>query len=394
MSTNTLLTPTVIANELLMRFENNLAFAKNCDHPYDGQFNKIGDTYNLRDAVRFSAVDGPDITSTIADVTEYSKPLVITTQKTVPFSFSSKDLKLTVDRFADRYLDSAAVALANAFDVAGLTAAYQKTFNSVGTPGATPATAAVILSAGQKLDNNACPIDGNRYLCVNPAAQASIVGAFTTLFNSQSAISSQYSRGRMGTALGFDWTMDQNVRNHANGAGASYAVNAGSQTGATLTVKTGTGALPKGTVFTAAGAYAVNPVSGDAYPDLQQFVVTADYVGGAGNVSIYPSIVTSGPYKTVSASPDASGAITIIGSASTSYPQNIAYHKKAFVYAMVPLEVPQGVHMAKTVTNPDTGVSIRMVSDYNVLTDIFVTRCDIMYGWAAPRPEWACRIWG
>ena len=40
---NTLLTPTVIANELLMRFKNNLAFASGASHEYDARFNKIGD---------------------------------------------------------------------------------------------------------------------------------------------------------------------------------------------------------------------------------------------------------------------------------------------------------------------------------------------------------------
>jgi hypothetical protein len=42
--------------------------------------------------------------------------------------------------------------------------------------------------------------------------------------------------------------------------------------------------------------------------------------------------------------------------------------------------------------DPDTGCSVRVVSDYIVTTDKFVTRCDVLYGHAAQRPEWAVRV--
>ena len=70
----------------------------------------------------------------------------------------------------------------------------------------------------------------------------------------------------------------------------------------------------------------------------------------------------------------------------------MAYHKSAFVLGMAPLEVPKGVHYAANQTDPDTGCSIRMVSSYDILNDLFVTRCDVLFGWAAQRPEWACKV--
>jgi P22 coat protein - gene protein 5 len=399
---NTLLTPTIIANELLMRFKNNLGFAKTVAHDYDGKFDKIGDTYNLREPVRFTTGTTADITSAIQDVTESSIPLTITTQRVAAFQFTSKDLTLTVDRFADRYLNSAAVALANAFEVDGLSKAYQNTANLVGTPGTTPATAKVILDAGAMLDNNACPVDGDRYLCVNPSTQASMVDTLKGLFQSSNDIAQQYRKGRMGEGLGFDWGMSQNIRVHTNGTQGGSPLFAGAQTGSSIATDGWTpGATIKaGTVFTlqttgsAAKVYAVNPVSGDTLDYQQQFVVTADVTAtdGTATLSISPAIVTTGAKKNVSVAPGDNAVITIVGSASTGYAQNLAYHKKAFQFAMVPLEVPQGVHFAKTATDPDAGLSIRMVSAYNVLTDVFVTRCDVMYGWAAARSAWACRI--
>jgi hypothetical protein len=399
---NTIITPTVIANELLMRFKNQLPFAAGASHEYDEKFNKIGDSYRLRDAVKFIANTGSDITSQIQDVTEKTKTLTLDTRKNVAFSFSSQDMTLSVDRFAERYLDSASVSLANAFDVSGMTLAYQTCPNVVGTPGTTPATAAVVLAAGVKMDDNAAPVDGRRNLVVNPAAQASMVDALKGLFQSSEDIRKQYQRGRMGTALGFDWAMSQNVRTHTVGSfGTTPLVNGASQTGTTLAVDgftNTTGTAKKGDKFTIAGVYAVNPVSGDTLSTLQQFTVTADATAnGSGQVAalgIYPEIITSGPYKTVSGSPADNAAITVVGTVSTGYPMNVAYHKEAFCYAMAELELPQGTHRAARATDKETGLSIRVISDYNVLTDVFVTRCDILYGWAARRPEWACVLVG
>ena len=141
--------------------------------------------------------------------------------------------------------------------------------------------------------------------------------------------------------------------------------------------------------------YAVNAVSGDVLRDLRQFVVTADTSSdAAGNMAIpiYPPITPSGAYKTVSASPAASAPLTVFGAANTNTPQGLAFHKHAFTFAMAQLEIPQGVHFASRSTDKQTGLSIRIVSAYDILNDLFSTRCDILYGWAARKPEWACRI--
>lgn len=391
-----------------MRFENSLCFAKGCSHEYDDRFDKIGDTYTLREGTRFVANDGADITSLIQDVKEPSRTLTIDTRKNVAFQFTSKDLTLSIDRFSERYLDAASIALANKFEVDGLTLAKNSTFNTVGTAGTTPATAAVVLAAGRKLDEFSAPMDGNRSLVVNPAAQASVVDAFKGLFNASSEVGKQYRSGKMGTAFGFEWAMSQNVPTHTVGTWAGGALindasfDAASDTAMSQSIAvddlTASATIKKGDKFTIAGVYAVNPVSGVAYDYLQQFTVLADATAsGAGEIaalSVYPPLRDSGAQKTVSALPADDAALTPVGTGGSSYPMNIAHHKQAFVFATVPLVVPQGVHMGKTVVNKDTGVSLRMISDYNVLTDVFVTRVDIAYGWAARRPEWASVIIG
>jgi hypothetical protein len=402
MPTNTILTPTIITNELLMRFKNNLVFTSNVSHEYDDRFAqngaRIGDTLKLRRPVQFTASNGATLSA--QDVTETSVDLVINTQKHVAFEFTSKDLTLSIDRFADRYLNSAAVALANTVDVDGLTMAYQSTANAVGTPATVPNAILTYLQAGQKISENSAPVDDERHVVINPGMQSTIVDALKGLFQSSSEIDKQYKKGSMGQAAGFKWYMDQNIRTHTVGPlGGTPLVNGASQTGTSLITDGWTAAaasrLKKGDVFTIAGVNSVNRVSGDSTGSLQQFVVTADVSSdGSGNatIPIYPAITATGAYKTVTASPADNAAITVLGAAAAVSPQGIAFHKEAFCFAMAPLQVPQGVHMAKAVTDPETGMSIRMVSAYDVTNDKFITRADIMYGWAARKPEWACRV--
>ena len=387
-----------------MRFKNNLGFTGALEHTWDDKFAvtgaKIGDTLRLRDAVRFTVTKNPDITSSIQDVIETQKTLTLNIQGTVPFQFSSPELALSIDAFGDRYLKSAAVALANAVDVDGLTMAYQATANTVGTPGTPISALDPFWAAGRVLDENSTPMDGDRYMCIPPSQQEGVLKAAQGLFQSSTQIKQQYERGRMGTMGGFDWIMDQNCRTHVGGAlGGAPQVGAASQTGATLAVTGFTAAaaprLKKGDTFTLPTVFAVNPVSGDSTGVLQKFVVTADVssaADGSATIPISPSIIVTGANKTVTNSPAAGAPLTLTYTAGQSSPQGIGFHKASFVIGMAPLPVPLGEHYAANQQDPDTGVSIRCVSQYNVMTDKFITRCDVLYGFAAQRPEWAVRV--
>ena len=212
---NTLLTWSMITNELLMRFKNNLGFTGALEHTWDDKFGvagaKIGDTLRLREPVMFSSGTNPDITSTIQDVIETQKTLTLSTQAVVAFQFSSPELALSVDAFSERYLKSAGVALANKVDVDGLTMAYQATANTVGTPGTPITTLDPFWAAGATLDENSAPMDGDRYMVISPRQQEGVLKAAQGLFQSSTQIKNQYERGRMGTMGGFEWIMDQNV---------------------------------------------------------------------------------------------------------------------------------------------------------------------------------------
>lgn len=398
---NTLLTPTKITREALRILHNNLVFTRNVNRQYDDQFAqsgaKIGTTLKVRKPNQFTIRTGAVMNA--QDVTEESLDLVVSTQKGVDINFSSQELTLNIDDFSNRYLVPAMARLASEIDYEGLTL-YQNIFNQVGTPGTTPATSLIVLQTGQKMDDFAAPDDMQRFLTVNPAAQASIVDALKGLFQQSSAIAEQYRRGKMGTALGFDWGMSQNINRHTTGgfAGTVLVNDTVASGDTTISMDAFTDAAPtvkKGDIFTLAGVNAVNPETKKSTGVLQQFVVTADKTGASNaiaDIAISPAITTSGPKQTVTALPSDNAAVTFVGTAATAYPINMAYHRDAFALVTADLEMPKGVDFAAREVYE--GISMRIVRQFDITNDKFPCRIDVLYGWTTLRPEFACRLIG
>jgi hypothetical protein len=401
---NSLLTPSVIAKEALMAFKNKLGFTSKIDKQYSDQFAvkgaKIGNVITVRKPPRFTVASGPALQ--VQNVLEESAALTLDKQKHVDFLFNSVDLTLTVDEYKSRYLDNAVIALANQVDLDGMLLAATSTANSVGVPGTTPGALLTYLSAQQQLNEMACPSDANRSLFITPKASAVTVDSLKGLFQSSEKIAMQYEKGMMGMAIGAEWYMAQNIYTRTVGPlGGTPVVAGASQTGASLATSGWTAAaaarLNKGDVFTIAGVYAVNPITKQSTGSLQQFLVTADVSSdgaGAASVPIYPSIVVSGSTQTVTASPANLAAITVLGAAGAVSPQNILCHKNAFTMGCADLELPSGVDFAAQASDPETGLAIRIVRAYDINSDTFPCRLDILYGHAAMRPEWASRIQG
>jgi len=106
---------------------------------------------------------------------------------------------MQLDDFADRVLKPRISQLASSID-ADVANAYKSIYQSVGTPGTTPATSLVLLQAQQKL-NEAAAISSPRYATVNPAANAALVEGMKGLFNPVSTISKQFKSGLMGEGI-------------------------------------------------------------------------------------------------------------------------------------------------------------------------------------------------
>jgi hypothetical protein len=365
----------------------------------------VGDTINISKPARFIPSSTADVTSTLQEVVEEKVPLSLDTRRVVPIALTSAEIQNTLDlgSWAKRVLKPAVSSIAQSVESSFLTVAKNKVYQTVGTAGSTVFDPDTMLAARQQLKQSLVPSSGDLYALLNSQATRSAVNSRKGLPNSSPDIAKQYRNGYIMTADGFQYLENNLLPTHTNGADVSgMAVEASVVTIAngmsTLGIDgvTSGATIKAGSVFTLAGVNSVHPITKVDTGQLQQFVVTADVTETSGNsvtLAISPSIfyTTTDPRQNVAAAPvDETSTLTFIGAVSTGYTQNIVYHPSAFRFASVPLVKPDGLDMIGQETVD--GMTIRVLRDYDILTDKMIMRLDFLGGFAAVRPEWACRV--
>lgn len=416
---NALITPDIIARESLMQLENNLVLANKSYRDLESELvgTKVGDSVRVRRPVQFDPKAGPTLTN--QDVEEAYTTMAFTGDQHVAFKFTTKDLSLTVSEFSERYIKPSMISLANKIDSDGFDL-YKQVYHAVGTPGTTPSSYDSVSAVSTVMDNVAVPDDGNRCLVTDPRAGYKIAGSIPGLntIDSSKAVGA-FESGMIGEVATLMHYKSQNIKRHTVGAyGGTPLVNGASQNvtyaaatasgvyqsslitdGWTTSV---TGLLKAGDVITIAGVFGVNPVSKQSTGDLQTFTVLADVNSdGSGNatLTVSPPIITSGPQQTVTAAPADNAAITVkTGTASTQYPQNMAFHKNAIGFVMGNLyDYPGGVARnagAKVVTKSKNGFTVNLAQQFDITNRQEVFRLDVLYGWKLLDPRLAVRLYG
>lgn len=409
---NSLLTDSIIVKESLMELKNQLGFTKSVNRQYDDRFAvegaKIGAIINVRKPSKYVATSGAPIS--IQDSVDESVALELDTQKHVAMGFSSKDLTLSVDAFRERYIKPAVTTLANAVDYDGLSAMYKQVWNSVGVPSASalPSSLKGFTQAKAKIANSGGPLD-DLVALVDPDVEASLVEGLKSLFQSSEQIKQQYEKGMMGIAAGSKFKMSQNVVKHTIGAvdgspQVKTTITAQGTTSVvidTITSATITGAYKAGDVVTFGSVFAVNPQTKQSTGQLMQFVVQAD-ANAAGNeatISVLPAMYSTGAKKNVDSLPLDNALVKVFGGAASAYssivaPQNLVFSRDAFALGCADLQLIKGAHMCARASDPESGLSIRLWSDGDIVNDRLITRLDILYGWKCLYGEYACRVVG
>lgn len=417
---NTFLTNQVITFEALDVLENTDAAARIINREYSDQFEfggaVLGQTLSIRKPARFIGRLGQAVN--IEGITETYVPLTLAFQRGVDTQVSSQDLILRIDDYRNRILKPEIARLANLIDqdVCGLA---QGLNNFVGIPGSTPSALTTYLAAKTKLDNNACPMDGERNVINNPAADASIMDNLKGLFQSASEIKEQYLSGSMGKTIGADWYMDQNVYVQTVGTlGSAFSGNpvvSAGQSGSTITTtgwESGQTTLNAGDIVSFVSATTpVNGLNPESYQDTgqtMQFVVTATISDTTGTIAIPIAPAMVGPSSSTPQSqnvtnlPATSTPVYVYNTAAASFssisgkssPQNLFIHKDFGTLAMVDMPLPGGVDKVYRAASKKTGNTIRVIRDYVATSDQWIQRLDVLYGVAVLRQELGCRVGG
>lgn len=450
---NNLLNISYITNEGLDVLDNMLIFADKFDRSYSSEFaqkeNKIGATVSIRRPPRYLGTFGPALN--VEDTNETYVTLSLTSQYHVDVQFTTADLLLSMDRFKSRVLNPMMQTCANRVDSDCAYFAYQNTALSFGTPGVAPASYKLFSDANAVLDFEATP-GGERSCILDPLSASAAIDGIKGLFNPQGQIGNAIKKGFIASdspLAGVTWFRDQNVVSYTTGAQGGTPTLSANTGGAFLTTgwaqqgfiqTTGwtasTAVIKVGDIIQIAGVFPANPQSRTQYGNsLKQFVVlppfgylpqpsgaaspglnfapgsltagtfnaaTGVYTSAAGttlSIMIGECCITGGQFTnavTTSAF-TSTAALTVNGgtaNASKASPQSIIMHKNAFALAFADLPLPHGVESAARANDPDSGMSMRMVTAYTINNDAMPTRCDLLYGPGSLYRQMAVRIAG
>jgi hypothetical protein len=296
--------------------------------------------------------------------------------KEAPFFMTDKEMMEVMDGTIPMQAAEAVKALANDVDqyLLGL---YTGIYTAVGTAGTTPfATDVTVATSARKfLNNYLAPMTDRRFV-FNPDVEANALGLRAFQDVAWTGDARGINDGQIVRKLGFDWHLDQNVKDHTAGTVAtSFAIKTGTEHAeglTTLTTTTGGDAdLKVGDILTIAG-------------HDQQYVVTEDAERtGAGDlpVKIAPGL---------KAALTGAEAISIVASHSA----NIAFHRDAIAFANRPLlDSAEGLgSQIMSMQDPVSGLTLRL----EVSRQYKRTRWsfDILYGAKLVRPELAVRVLG
>jgi hypothetical protein len=392
----------MITNEVQRLAHEKATFIGTINKQFDESFGnyggagKTGSTLRIRLPTQYTRRQGSRVMD-VQDSTQQSTTLTVATQDGVDMRFNSSELALDLDNFSKIHLEPAMATLISGIESDVLQGLTKQVYNVAGTAGTPPVDLVATGAARAKLNQGLAPKDGNRFIQMDSVTMGGLVNGLKGLFQDSTQVKEQYREGLVGRTAMADFYENERVWSMTNGSDVTsvtldtYTIT-DADTSITITGATG---IAVGMVFTIADLYAVHPETKAAYSHLQQFTVTT----ASDTVPVIsPTIYISGARKNVGTSTGAditpssytTKALVFVGAASTSYVQNLMYHKDAFTFATG--ELPLMADAARCVRKTFDGLSIRVWQASDIRNDEMLTRIDILYGYLAVRPAWASRI--
>jgi hypothetical protein len=402
---NSLVTIDMVTREALRIAHESCQFIGTVDRQYDDSFAKtgakIGTALRVRKPNQYQRTTGSRVMD-VQDQNESTATITVATQDHVDMRFNSAELALSIDEISRRYIEPAVKVLVSGIEADFLAYATKATAQVAGAAGTAITTLATPGAARAKLNQQLAP-KSDRFIQMDSVTMGGLVNGVAAYFNPSGAIEKQYREGLVARTSMADYYENERVWTLTNGSDVTIDTDAAALVtdgGNTLDFHTLTAAtVSPGAVFTIAGVYDCHPETKTAYPHLKQFTLVS---GGAtsGSSVISPAVYLTGPKKNVVSSTGGTLAttdfnaktMTFIGNASASYVQPLMYHKEAFQF--ITADLPLMDDAAKCVRRQQDGLSMRVWQASDIRNDELLMRIDILYGMAALRPEWACRLVG
>jgi hypothetical protein len=415
---NTLKVIDMVAKEALRIAHEKATFISTINRDYDDSFAKtgakIGSTLRVRDPNQYVRRQGSRVMD-VQDQNESTQTITVATQDGVDMRFNSAELTLNtddpsaVDLFSKRYIEPAMSVMMSGIDGDCIVQATKDTYNLAGTAGTVVGASGdvtALYNARARLNQMLAPKDNNRNIQLDSVTMASVSNGLKALFQPSGQINKAFTEGfyaRMAMADLYENERTWAMSNGSDVTGTTDAASAVTDGGTTLSADTAAPVtLTVGQVFTIAGVYACHPETKASLGYLQQFTNTAG-TGSGGDMTISPATVlglsasTAAKRNVCKADGTAlaltdfnSATLTVVGSASTTYRQNLMYHKDAFTFVTADLPIMDDAH--KCVRKTMDGLSARVWMASDIRNDELLLRIDMLYGFKTLRPAWSCRV--
>jgi hypothetical protein len=348
----------------LMALRANTVMPRLVNRGYDTMAAQRGDTINIPipSAIAVQDVTPAATPPSTADIAPTSVAIVLNKWKEAPFYLTDKDMMEAMEGTMPMQASEAIKSVCQVMDTDTI-AAFNGVYGFVGTAGTTPFSVPVspnivpdtaVYTAGRAVLNRQLAPMGDRRVVLDPDAEGAALNLRAFQDTSWAGSTQGIIMGQIGTKMGADWFMDQNIGIKATGTLTNGSIHAAKVNGAVAAGATTmninetslTGTILTGEIFSVAG------VSGT-------FAVTnATTLTAAGNaitgVTFAPAAPTGGFASTA--------VVTFKGPVGgAGYVRNLIFHRDAVAFASRPLaDLQLADSLVQAIGDPLTGVNLRL----------------------------------
>lgn len=354
---NTILTPSIIANEALLVLRENLVMANLVHCDYSKEFVAVGDTITVRKPAKFVA---KNFTGKVEEqaITEGKVDVKMDRFRDVTIPVTSKEMTLDIKEFSKQVLEPAMQSIATAVDADIIATGVEGAKVTVAKGQDPDKPIKDIAKAGAYLDMFKAPVTDRRFV-LNPMHKLDYV----TDSNMSNVSASGSSEALRNAALGHLYTFDTYMTQNAPYSAAGVLGEAGTAKSYKVTATIGESKVSLSDVNTAAATIK----KGDC------FIIEGYIYHFAEDVK-----ATSGSIESVAIDQPIHKTFTAEDATAITNPVSLGFHRNGIALVTRSLDLPMGNKNAY-IASAD-GLAVRVVFDYDSKIKTDYISIDIIYG--------------